>query len=492
MRMADKYDAIVVGAGPGGVTCGALLAKWGLRTLVVDKNPQVGGKTMTLSKNGFHYEYYPFWPCPGVESQIDAALKELGLEGQVEIIQPDPLGLMHYETPSGEIRTMLMRGTGHPMDPQELFQLLGIKETEKEEVLRLFGEVALMSPQDQDLLDDVSILEFLDRYNIPRSVYSFFATLMSEGPIEVPGDIACASEVVKIFQQIVTGGSGCYPAGGLGTMYEVIAGVVRANGGDILLDTRVERIAVQNGRVSGVHTAKGAFYAPIIVSNAGIQPTVLRLVGEEHFDKSYVNYLRDLVPSLGYAGARYILSKPILEYPVYLYFSDDTVSTTDHILEAESRRMPDQTYIFVSTTSLFPGMAPPGKQLVHTGLSCPADPKADPRIWLDKVEAEIARLWPDVVEHIEEREYVSSAHISALSRDSVGPGAGGEIMGLGQIVGQCGRHKPSAKAPVGGLFYVGADAGSTGFLGNNLAVASGLNVAKMVLQYFKTHPFRTG
>jgi prolycopene isomerase len=214
---------------------------------------------------------------------------------------------------------------------------------------------------------------------------------------------------------------------------------------------------------------------------------VLRLVGEEHFDKSYVNYLRDLVPSLGFAGARYILSKPILEYPVYLYFSNDTVSTTDHILEAESGRMPEQTYIFISTTSLFPGMAPPGKQLVHTGLSCPADPKADPRIWLDKVEAEIARLWPDVVDHIEEREYVSSAHISALSRDSAVPGAGGEIMGLGQIVGQCGRHKPSAKAPVGGLFYVGADAGSTGFLGNNLAVASGLNVAKMVLQYFKVH-----
>ena len=485
--MADKYDAIVVGAGPGGVTCGALLAKWGLRTLVVDKNPQVGGKTMTLSKNGFRYEYYPIWPCPGAGSQIHAALKELGLEGSVEIIQPDPLGLMHYETPSGEIRTMLMRGPGHPMDPQELFQLLGIEETAKEEVLRLFGEVVLMSPQDKDLLDDVSILEFLDRYHIPRSVYSFFATLMSEGPIEVPSDIACASEVVKIFQQLVTGGSACYPAGGLSSVYQAMAGAVRANGGDILLDTRVERITVQNGRVSGVHTEKGAFYAPIVVSNAGIQPTVLKLVGEDHFDKSYVNYVRDLVPSLGFAGARYILSKPVLEYPVYLYFSDNTVSTMDHILEAESGHMPEQTYIFVSTTSLFPGMAPPGKQLVHTGLSCPADPKADHRTWLDKVEAEVARMWPDVIEHIEEREYVSSAHISSLSRDSVVPGAGGEIMGLGQIVGQCGRHKPSAKAPVSGLFYVGADAGSTGFLGNNLAVASGLNVAKMVLQYFKTH-----
>ncbi|HUU63760.1 MAG TPA: NAD(P)/FAD-dependent oxidoreductase [Dehalococcoidia bacterium] len=489
--MSGKYDVIVVGAGPGGVTCGALLAKLGLNTLVLDKNSQVGGKAMTLSKRGFRYEYYPIWPCPGADSQIHAALKALGLEEQVELIQPDPFGLMHYETPLGEIRTMVMRGPGHPTDQQELFGLLGVKETEMEEVLRLFGEIVLMSPQDRDLLDDVSTLEFLDRYNIPRSVYSFIATLQSEGTIEVPGDVACASEVVKIFQQLITGGSGCYPAGGLGAMYEAIAGAARANGGDIRLETKVDRIVVQNGRVSGVHTEKGDFYAPIVVSNAGIQPTVLKLVGEEHFDRSYVNYVRDLVPSLGFAGARYILSKPVLEYPVYIYFSDNTVSTTDHILEEESGQMPEQIYVFVSTNSLFPGMAPPGKQLVHTGISCPADPKVDPKTWMDKVEAEVARIWPDVVEHIEEREYYGSAHISALSRDSVVPGTGGECIGLGQIVGQCGRHKPSAKAPVGGLFYVGADAGSTGFFANNLAVASGLNVAKTVLQYFKTHPVRS-
>ena len=490
--MADKYDVIVVGAGPGGVTCGALLAKWGLKTLVLDKNSQVGGKAMTLSKNGFRYEYYPIWLCPGAESQIHAALKLLGIENRVELIQPDPFGLMHYETPSGEIRTMIMRGPGHPMDPQDLFKLLGVGEADTEEVLRLFGEVALMAPHDQDLLDDVSTIEFLDRYHIPRSVYSFFATLQSEGTIEVPSDVACASEVVKIFQQLVTGGSGCYPAGGLGAMYEAIAGAAQANGSDILLETRVERIAVQNGRVGGVQTEKGAYYAPIVVSNAGIQPTVLKLVGEEHFDKSYVNYVRDLVPSLGFAGARYILNKPVLEYPVYLYFSDNTVSTTDHIMKAKSGQMPEQIYVFISTNSLFPGMAPQGKQLVHTGLSCPADPKVDPKTWLDKVEAEVARIWPDVVKHIEEREYYGSAHISALSRDSVVPGAGGECIGLGQIVGQCGKHKPSAKAPIGGLFYVGADAGSTGFFANNLAVASGLNVAKMVLQYFKTHPPKTG
>jgi len=317
-------------------------------------------------------------------------------------------------------------------------------------------------------------------------MYSLLATLQSEGTLEVPGDVACASEFVKIFQQNNTFGGGLYPAGGFGRMYEAIAESALANGADIILRTRVERIAVENGRVRGVFTDKGTFQAPIVVSNAGIQPTVLKLVGEEHFDKGYVNYVRDLIPSFGFAGARYFLRKPVLKHPLYVYFADDTVSTMDKHMRAEAGQMPERIYVFMSTNSLYPGMAPPGKQLIYTGITCPADPKTNIKPWLDKVEAEIARLWPDVFKYIEEKEYYGSAQISRLSRDSVVPGTGGECIGLGQIAGQCGNLKPSPKAPVGGLFYVGADAGSAGF-GNHMCVESGINVANIVRDYWATH-----
>jgi uncharacterized FAD-dependent dehydrogenase len=55
-------------------------------------------------------------------------------------------------------------------------------------------------------------------------------------------------------------------------------------------------------------------------------------------------------------------------------------------------------------------------------------------------------------------------------------------VGLAQIVGQCGKYKPSPKAPVRGLFYVGSDAGGSG-MGTHQAAESGINVARMVLQY---------
>jgi phytoene dehydrogenase-like protein len=52
---AESHDVIVVGAGFGGGTCAALLAKKGLKVLLVDKNAKAGGKAMAISKGGYTY-----------------------------------------------------------------------------------------------------------------------------------------------------------------------------------------------------------------------------------------------------------------------------------------------------------------------------------------------------------------------------------------------------------------------------------------------------
>ena len=59
-----KFDVIVVGAGPGGTACAALLQKRGIKTLLIEKNDRVGGKSLNYSKDGFTYEMWPVMGLP--------------------------------------------------------------------------------------------------------------------------------------------------------------------------------------------------------------------------------------------------------------------------------------------------------------------------------------------------------------------------------------------------------------------------------------------
>jgi prolycopene isomerase len=344
-----------------------------------------------------------------------------------------------------------------------------------------------MSNEKLDSLDDVTFHEFITPYSIPQSAYSHLAVLCNMFFV-VPIDLCSASEMIKTLRQYTTGLGSGYFLGGYAKLSEALVGALKAHGGDVKLKTRVEKIIVEKGQVKGVYTDKGALYAPIVVSNAGIQPTVLKMVGEEHFDKGYTNYIKSLVPSLGLMGSRYFLNKVVFEDSVYVIYSDDNWWNVERYLKAKAGNIPDDMLVVISTPSGFdPALAPEGKQMIHTSTICPADPRMkNMKAWTDALDAEIATFRPEIRKHTIRREDYTTADVSRLARASVVPGQGGECVGLGQIIGQCGRNKPSPNAPIQGLFYVGADAGGIG-VGTHQAVDSAAKVAPVVLRYHQTH-----
>ncbi|MCB1014766.1 MAG: hypothetical protein KDB10_06570, partial [Acidimicrobiales bacterium] len=129
-------------------------------------------------------------------------------------------------------------------------------------------------------------------------------------------------------------------------------------------------------------------------------------------------------------------------------------------------------------------VAEPGHQVANIQVFVPPDP-TDPRA--SEVAAEAVRraraalddLYPDLRAHTIRTEPYGPRQISRMTRDSVLPGAGGEAVGLAQVVGQVGRSKPDARTPLPGLYLVGCDAGGRGS-GTHQAVDSGFNVAAMV------------
>lgn len=194
-----EYDAIVVGAGFGGSSCAGLLAKRGLKVLLLDKNSRAGGKAVTLSKKGFTHTPWVIITAPVVGSLLEVVLKELGVESKVKLVSPGNPDSV-YRTPSGKYVSMPQMPPGG-MNPEVLFDWLGLKKAEREEALKLFTELIAMSPQDIDTLHDISLQQWLSRYNAPRPLYSFFVSLMCDGMFVVPVDALAASEAVRTIQE---------------------------------------------------------------------------------------------------------------------------------------------------------------------------------------------------------------------------------------------------------------------------------------------------
>ncbi len=483
--MADKYDAIVIGSGLGGSVCAALLAKAGMKTLVLEKNNRPGGKCMSISVTGFRGEMWPTFGIPMEAGPFVDAFRRLGIESKLDI-RPGSFALM-YRRRGGKWTTRVDAPGRRVEDPTaNMFDAWGLDAKEREASLSILAEIAMLTPQQLNSLDDVSVQEWLaEKKNVPRPVHSFLASqsnLMATGVYE----LVSISEIARVMQ-VFFGRTTGYPRGGYGRLIDEILEVLKENGGEILTAARVERITVEGGRVTGVTTKDKVFKAPIVVSNAGIHPTVLKLVGEEHFDKSYAGYVRDIVPSLGFTNMRYIFNKPVMEHGVYVATTEDSFLDIERLERMRDGIIPDEIALDGVVPSHFdPEMAPQGKQMLLLGTWCTPDPNGkELKALHQKIQDLFEEMFPEAVPYIERVEgRVGPAEVSGISRDQVLPGVGGEAAGLAVTVGYSGKNTPKAKSPLPGLFLVGHDAGGSGYLATHRAVSSGMNVAALVHLYW--------
>jgi len=483
----ESFDVIVVGAGFGGSSCAALLAKRGLKVLLAEKNAVAGGKAMTISKGGYTHTAWVVIGAPVEGNLYEAVLQEVGVQDLATLVHPPGRGSI-YKTSSGRYEPMPEMPPG-VTDPDVLFDWLEIKEqADRDEALKLFTELTLMPPEEIHKLHDITFDDWLGRYSVPRSLYAFLVSLCCDGMFMVPVDSLEAAEAIKSLQDMFLRNGGMFCLGGYGRVAEALCEAVRANGGKVLMKARTEKIRVEQGRVCGIVTDKGSFDAPIVISNAGLQPTVLKLVGEEHFDKGYVNYVKDLVPSWALMGYRYYLNKKVTDDPFGVVFSNESPWSLQRFLDAKAGKASREGVLYYEVPSNYdPDAAPEGKHVFMTGSYTPCDPhisKKDTMAWVDKGEEILFKAFPEIQGAIDRKELYTTLHVSRLTRDSVLPGQGGETIGLGQVIGQCGPNKPSVRAPVSGLFYVGCDAGGTG-VGTQQAIESGMNVADEVLRYHR-------
>lgn len=473
------YDVIVIGAGPGGLACAARLQAAGVRTLLVEQADHPGGKAVTVTRRGFSYELGPKLQVPMRGPAFATLFDELGMAERLRQIMLVGASSHSYRRGGGDYVTSVNR---EARDGVAFMDGWGLDEGGQRIVLDVMAGLMGLGPAVVAELDDVTMAEYIDTLpEVPDQLYDYLAMFSNAGMAE-PVDRACASEQIRLLQQIATHGGGGYYEGGFGRMLGDIADAFVAAGGTFRTGTRVERVLTAEGRATGIATDGGDFTADVVVSDAGIQPTVLKLVGEEHFERDYVDRVRRLEPGWGWASVRYFVDRPVVPVRMATIYADDTWwDSTRYDAVYSGEVVPDEVLVFLTVPVNFdPTMAPPGTQCIVAGTMCPPDPQWDGIGMLyDRIDATLRRIYPDLMDAVERREVDGPAEVSRHTRDQVVPRQGGECVGVGQIVGQCGRHKPSPVSPLPGLYFCGADVASWG-MGTHLAADSGLKVADLV------------
>ncbi len=278
-----------------------------------------------------------------------------------------------------------------------------------------------------------------------------------------------------------------YPkGGGTGIIPELYCESIKENGGELYSGNqgRVARIVVENNCVKGVEVgADRTFYeADMVIANADIKTTVSKLVGEEHFSKEYVEYVKSLkwggqVCSLKIGIDKIITDHKMLTY-VPVMSAEDMQAMFAGSSDSENKvqvKVPEKTpLLIVPISNHDAALAPEGCQNIHT-----VTPTAmgeftkwsaeDEKKWEKSCMDTLLALWPDLEEHIVVKDFISATILDARF------GKEGAGTGTAQSIDQVGKNRPAVISPIKGLYYSSGDAGGWG-IGTELAGRSALEL----------------
>ncbi|MBD1901594.1 NAD(P)/FAD-dependent oxidoreductase [Trichocoleus sp. DQ-A3] len=305
-----SLDVIVIGSGIGGLTAGALLARYGKRVLVCESHAIAGGAAHSFSRQGFHFDSGPSFYCgltPGRGlNPLQQVLEVLG--ESLQAVRYDPMG--HYHFPEGTFpvysdaeRYCQTVAEITPQGARELEQfekrLLPLYES-----LREIPTIALRA--DWQIIPVVlrkylpSVLKLLPHLKtVQGSVGNVMDREVREPWVRRLIDLECfllsglkahgtiAPEVAFMLGERSRAGVE-YPVGGSGAIVDALVRGLKRWGGELKLNAQVEQILIQLGKVTGVKLKNGEIInAPIVISNATIWDTYTKLLRPEDLPPSY-------------------------------------------------------------------------------------------------------------------------------------------------------------------------------------------------------------
>lgn len=469
---------IVIGAGVGGMGCGALLAKAGYEVEVYEKNHFIGGRCSATEMEGFVIDNFVHAFPMGSKGSHAAIAGEL--EEELVFITQDPTAMV-VDGLGGGLRTYPQRLDIRPLSRRaRMARDMGVKTGNMFGAYRLFRRLLKADDDFIESRDWKTIRDFLFEYTDDPQLHRF-VNVLSFMMFTVPYNMASAGEFIYCFREMFNSAAFGYVKGSSAAICEAFRRGLEKHGGRLFEGVAVQGITSEGGRATGVITEDGEARADVIVSNAGILST-LAMAGEEAMGEEYVEMAKGLKYSHSAVVVKYILDEPVVDMPFMVYIPD--CGADDIFSYSEEWTPPSDVYIFMPVIERWDReLVPDGKQLIIAGAAAPNRPaEGVSHAIIEVIEGRLFKLFPEMESHVTWREEVHAEHIRAAT----GHPRFADCVGLAQIPGQVGSEKPSPETPLEGLYLVGADAGARG-IGTEQASASARRAAGLIRE---RHPLR--
>jgi phytoene dehydrogenase-like protein len=299
------YDAIVIGAGIGGLMCANLLAREGLAVLLIEQHYMVGGYCSMFRRKGYTFDaathFYPLLGNP--QTMTGKLLRELGMT--TGWIKMDPVDQFHFPDGSlfavpADFETYL--GQLKAAFPEEAHALDDFFAVVKRAYM--LGLLYYFRGRDTAQLNayrDLTVQQVLDRYfRHPKLKLLLTADCPHWG--SPPSRTSFVFDSMLRLSYFL---GNYYPRGGSQAFADELAQRFAESGGHILMHALVTRILVQHETAYGVEVEIGQgqarrveqVYADYVVSNGDLRRTFEQLVGPAHLEVEYLAMLRSWRPT---------------------------------------------------------------------------------------------------------------------------------------------------------------------------------------------------
>lgn len=444
-----KYDAIVIGSGIGGLAAAVLLAHNGRKVAILEKNSIPGGRLTSWEKEGFNVDLGVHVISRGAKGPVYQCLEKTGVPFELSFNTVRPVNVY-----KGEIYKF----------PKDVAKY--VPEEDFAAFMQFFTDIRGYDEEKAHEYDHLTVDELLNQYTANAFIHNAVYTVCNIYT-EAPASEVAAGDFINCLNWEAQARASGYPNGGCVAIPKAYLHVLNQLGGEIHYEKPVEKIIVESGKAIAVIAGGETWEADLIVSNAGIRPTMFGMVGKEHLEPDYINYLE----SLKYTGPscilRIALDKVVTDVKMFSTVPDLPASEYNTKLLKGEFDPAGVSIFLVSPSNFSEGICPPDKQYLTCTTALPYGVSKEVQVQiLDYLFNTIMEMYPEARNHIIWTDRTYPDDLNAL--------CGKEATGLGltQCVGQTGKDAPDAKTPIENLYLVGVETGSIGGVGIERGVNS--------------------